>query len=451
MNYKELITNKVAQIVFAALVNFSCLVSYANADQATISQAKELFYAGKAVEAYQLLIPLADELAGSVQYDYLLGQVAIDAGEPLQGIFALERVLDQKPDFAPARAELARAYFNIGENEAAKAEFKQVQQVEMPAGSQQLISSYISTIDERILGGITDSSFYVAAGLGYDSNVNSAGPTSQIALQTGTLTLTPEKESGVGILEVGGRYSHAIKQNIKIYGGVVLELYNALDERDFSTQIADGVAGLHFLQGRNQYRVSMVGQIFALDGIRNRNLFGISSQWQHTINAANQFTLFGQYAGLRFPGANRLDVNQLSIGATWLHAFASVYQPIAYFTTYFGDESEQTDIADSEYVGREYFGLRAGVRFKTSAQLSWSGVLTYQQSEYGGLHPLSVLDEAFSKIREDDYVDVTMGANYIIKNGWHLLPEITYSKNESKLEINSYDRVRAMVTVRKDF
>ncbi|HHJ35027.1 MAG TPA: tetratricopeptide repeat protein, partial [Gammaproteobacteria bacterium] len=114
----------------------SSLVSVAvHADESILSQAKALHQAGKAQQAYQLLQSNADEYAGTFEYDYLLGQAAIDAGQPLEAVFALERVLDQHPDFAPARAELAKAYFLIGENEAAKAEFSRAQKADMPADS----------------------------------------------------------------------------------------------------------------------------------------------------------------------------------------------------------------------------------------------------------------------------------------------------------------------------
>ncbi len=444
MKQKSHHTMKVVQFLLALLVSFSCVASHA--DESVISRAKKLYDANKSVEAYQLLRLRADEFAGSLQYDYLLGQVAIDAGEPLQAIFALERVLDQKPDFAAARAEIAKAYFIIGENEAAKAEFKQAQKAELPAGSQKLINTYLSEIDARILGGLADSSFYIAAGLGYDSNVNSATSTSQVAVPAGTLVLSSlETDSSVGVLQGGGRFSRAIKKYINLYGSVDLTLNEAFDETEFSTQSADGVIGLHFLQGQNQYRLSLSGQVFTLDGNANRNLLGVNAQWQRTVDAANQFTLFGQYAGLRYPEVSKLDVNQLSVGATWLHVFAKGYHPVVYFTGYYGDETEQTVIADSAYIGREYFGLRAGIRLKTSARLLWSGVLTYQKSEHGGKN------EFFGKIREDDYMSVIIGADYLVNHGWSLRPEITYSKNDSNLEVNSYDRLRALITARKEF
>ena len=418
-----------------------------SAEESLLAQVKQLHQSGQVQQAYELLQSGVDEYAGDVDYDYLLGKVAIDAGQPLEAVFSLERVLDQRPDFAPARAELAKAYFLIGENEAAKSQFEQAQKADMPANSKKIIASYLSTIDERILGGISDSSFYISAGLGYDSNVNSATSTSQIVVPSRPVLSvdSPEADSTVGQLQGGGRFSHSIKKNINVYGSADLRLYEAFDENDFSTQIVDGVVGLHFMQGLNQYRLSLVAQVFALDGSAQRNLLGLSGQWQRTIDAANQFTLFGQYATLRYPDISRLDVDQLSVGATWLHLFASSNQPMTYLTAYYGTEDEQTSIVGSEFVGRDYFGVRAGLRIKTSARLLWSAVLTYQQSEYGGEHPL------FADTREDDFVNLILGADYLYSGGWSVRPEITYSDNNSTLEINSYDRLRAMVTVRKEF
>ncbi|MBL4712593.1 MAG: DUF560 domain-containing protein [Gammaproteobacteria bacterium] len=435
---------RLCRFIFVMFCALSSAVS--NAQEPILSEAQALRDTGKVQQAYRLLQVSADAYAGNLDFDYLLGKMAIDAGQPLDAIFALERVIDQHPDFAPVRAEIARAYFLIGENEAAKVEFKKAQKASMPAGSKKLIASYLSTIDERILGGVSASSFFISAGLGYDSNVNSATSTSQIAIPTGILTLqSSETDSAVGLVQGGGRFSHAIKRHIKVFGNADLRLYEAFDESNFSTQIIDGVIGLHFLKGVNQYRVSLVTQVFALDGSANRNLLGINSQWQRSIDAANQFTLFGQYASLRFPDASRLDVNQLSIGGTWLHVLANSNQPIVYFTAYYGDEKEQTSIAGSEFIGREYFGLRAGMQLKSSARLVWSGVLSYQQSEYGGDNPL------FGKTREDDFISLIVAADYLFNDGWTLRPEVSYSDNDSNLEINSYDRIRALLIARKVF
>ncbi len=57
----------------------------------------------------------------------------------------------------------------------------------------------------------------------------------------------------------------------------------------------------------------------------------------------------------------------------------------------------------------------------------------------------------FNKVREDDFINLVLGGNYLFNNSWSVLPEISYSDNESTLELNTYDRIRVIVTARKEF
>ena len=76
--------------------------------------------------ALELLLPLEGDRAGNLEYDYLLGLAALDAGDAQQAVFALERVLAVNPDYQQARAEIARAYVELGERENAKRELQNV-------------------------------------------------------------------------------------------------------------------------------------------------------------------------------------------------------------------------------------------------------------------------------------------------------------------------------------
>ena len=91
----------------------------ARADAVT-DEAKKLLAAKQAKAAFDLLSPLEPKRAGDPEFDYLLGIAAIDAGAPTRAIFALERVLTAQPGNTLARAEIARAYFAVGETDTAK-------------------------------------------------------------------------------------------------------------------------------------------------------------------------------------------------------------------------------------------------------------------------------------------------------------------------------------------
>lgn len=108
------------------LLILALLTQSAYADTLT-DQAQSLFDQDKASEAYQLLEPVEAARSGDVAFDLLFGVVAIDAGKPTRGVFALEPVLAMEPNNARARAEIARAYLALGETKTARAEFETVQ------------------------------------------------------------------------------------------------------------------------------------------------------------------------------------------------------------------------------------------------------------------------------------------------------------------------------------
>ena len=428
--------------LLAALLTFFSVCALA--DQALLEKARALHAAGQAEQAYQLLQAEADKNAGNAEFDYLLGVTAIDAGVPLQAVFALERVLDASPDDVLARAELARAYYLIGENEAARAEFEKAKESKMPALARMQIDNYLSSIDERILGGKQRTMGYVEVGGGFDSNVNSATDSSQITAPNGLVfdVNSPEVDSPVARFEAGGSFSRALKDDLNWYGNGKLEFYNATDAREFSTRNAEAAVGLHFLQGREQYRLALVAQNFAVDSTTSRNLFGLNGQWQHTLDARNILSVFAQLASLKYPDASTLDTDQLSAGVSWIHAMTGVYQPMFYLTGFVGAENEK--LAAAEFAGRDYFGARAGLQLKTSPQLSWSGVLAYQTSDYHGA-------DVFGMTHSDDYLNLKLAASYSFSKSWLLKPELSYTSNDSNAELSAYTRATAMINIRREF
>ena len=149
------------------------------AQDATLDRAKQLIadQKGKGNGAFELLAPLEEQRSGNADFDYLLGVAAIDAGEYTRAVFALERVLAVRPDHPQARAEIARAYFLMGENKTARSEFEAVKAARPPAEVAATIDRFLSALDARQAGtggqrtGVTG---YLEAGVGYDTNANTA-------------------------------------------------------------------------------------------------------------------------------------------------------------------------------------------------------------------------------------------------------------------------------------
>src|SRR3972149_1631254 len=119
------------------------------ADQLT-DQAKKLLQDRRAKDAYTLLMPLQSKRAGEVEYDYLLGVAALDAGDAQQAVFALERVLAVNPNYLQARAEIARSYFVLGEKENARREFRTVRESrDLPDDAKQAVDRFLSALEPQ--------------------------------------------------------------------------------------------------------------------------------------------------------------------------------------------------------------------------------------------------------------------------------------------------------------
>ncbi|MCI0400134.1 MAG: tetratricopeptide repeat protein [Gammaproteobacteria bacterium] len=438
------ITRSILSMLLAAWFS---ILPFAVCAEEILQEAQRLLAEGKGAEAYALLRPELERRAGEPEYDYVFGLAALEVGEPTQAVFAFERVLLVQPDHLQARAELARAYYLMGESGAARQEFERVKQEDVPPQVKETIDRYLAAMDYPYDPSRARLNVYLEFGGGYDSNVNSAADTSQVFIPaTGIVTpLFPfgqEQDSGIGNVEGGFRFAYPLRSNLNLYGGGNAKWRFAFDATEFDQTTANGLLGLHVLHGANEYRFAALGQAFLLDGDSNRNLAGVNGQWQRNVNAQNQITLFGQAAALRFPGQRIRNANQYAGGLAWAHAFDAAGTPVALLSVFGGTED---NIKNRDDLGWDFVGARLGGQYSINNRATAFGAVTYQYSRYGGVDPL------FGERRIDNYVEVGAGLRYAIGKNWSIRPEIGYTNNDSTLVINDYNRWQAMVFLRNDF
>ena len=97
-----------------------------DANEKLLADAEALMKAGKPDLAYKLLEPFEFDRSGEVRFDYLIGIAALDSGKPDKATLAFERVLAEDPNYAGARLDMARAYYQLGDIQRAKTEFEMV-------------------------------------------------------------------------------------------------------------------------------------------------------------------------------------------------------------------------------------------------------------------------------------------------------------------------------------
>ena len=415
-----------------------------------LEDAAALIKSGKAAAALNLLEPLEGDRAGEPGFDYLFGLAALNAGRADLAVFAFERAVAMEPNNAQYRAELARAFFELREDEAAKAEFENANKLEVPADVQATIRSYLEAIDTRFA---SEQSFqwtmFAETGAGYDSNVNAATDQSTVAipaLGNNNFVLSANSVSQNDTFltgKVGARLAYRLTKSLTAFAGLSANRRLNMDE-DFDTTAADVNGALRYQAGRNVWTAGVIGQQYAVDNDLFRTVKGVTANWQYTIDGRNQVSVFGQLGALEYhPDANALrDATMRLGGVGWSHAFTGEGSPTMYVSVYGAEDDERSTFP---HLGRKYFGIRAGGSYKLREDLNLFVSASWQKSNYGGTEPL------FLKARDDDFYEIGGGVRYQPMKGWSVTPQLRFSKNKSNIPLNDYDRVSAWAVVRYDY
>ncbi len=445
---KLIYRNAIVCVVLSLLV-FPILLS---ADELT-DRAQQLIDENNFEEAFQILFAEIEDRAGTPDYDLLLGIAAMDSGHPTQAVFAFERVLAIEPDNSRARLELARAYFELGENEASREEFTYTQSQEVPQGVRATIEEYLTAIDDRVRAREqqTRLNLYLQASLGYDTNVNSATDSSTVALPAfGNLVFTlddssQELDSGFYNLEGGLTFSSRIDpdRNISVFGGANIFYRPTWDGHRFDTAAGNGQLGLRHTRDKDSFLLSAQAQRYLIDDNTNRDQLGLNLQWLHTATARTQYSVFVQGLTQRFPDQEIRDLNQYSGGVGVVHLLPGEASPIIFGSLYVGTDDELEDTRPD--FGRTYFGIRAGGEYSINDSMKWIASANYQYSKYGGK------DSLFQETRKDNFFFLRGGLEHSYGDHWVITSEVRYLLNDSNFVINDFDRWQVFASARYNF
>jgi len=416
-----------------------------------LADAKQLIKEGKSEQAYALLLETFDRDAGNPDYDYLFGLAAMDAGHPTEAVFAFERVLDTNPDHAEARIELARAYFQLNEYQAAQQEFETVRE-DAPVAVQSTIDKFLGAIKYASAPAQKHFEAFIQAGIGYDSNVNGATDSSSVLLPGfGNILVTLDdsgvkKDSSVVRLDTGLYFEEPVNNDTSLYGRAYLNGRAPLEEGQFSTETIGGTVGMLRFIGNNQVRLGVTGQKYFVDERTNFNMGGVQGIWQHLIDSNTRVSFIGKYAAIRYPSQDVRDVNQASAGVSITKAIVKKGDPVLFASLSGGNEDERDD--DRPDMGRNYYGISTGGLYTLKPGVTAIAGLGYQHSRYGAKDPL------FATTRDDDLFSASAGMIIDLQDNWDswdIRPVIQYTNNDSTIPINDYSRWQAYVNVRRTF
>jgi outer membrane protein len=381
-----------------------------------------------------------------VEFDYLLGIAANDAGESERAVFALERVLALEPQNHLARAEIARAYLALGEREAARREFETVRAQAIPEPAKESIERFLAAIraaeTTRIEG-------FIELGIGYDSNVNAATASSQIALPAlgGIIaTLDPaatRRGDAFGSLAAGINVTHRLSELWALVGSAAAAARFHAEENDFDQLTLDASLGARWSRGREALTLGAQLQSFELDYARYRETTGLVAQWQHSFDERRQASLFAQHARLHYPTQSIRDADRQVIGAAYGRVLTVTYSPVVFMSGYVGRERELA--ADVPHLGHELWGVRLGGELRLGRGWRAFAAAAYEERRYGGSEPI------FLDTRQDRQTDVSAGLSYLLRPNTLVIGQLAHTDNRSNIPLNRFDRTIGSISLRFTF
>jgi tetratricopeptide (TPR) repeat protein len=421
--------------------------SWAQSDPAVIAQGESLVRAGRYAEAYKLLEPHEDRLAGDLKFDYLLARSALESGQPSKASFIYERILAVEPNFVGVRLEMGRAYLALGDYARAKLEFETVLRFDnLPADLRQQAQIYGNAADQYIAGKKTVAVGYLEYGYGYDSNPQSATRISEVTLAGGGTLLLPQTALPQGdqyhAFTLGGEIVHAVSDRVTVFAGgdARARLHRDLEPADFGT--VDVRFGVGHNEGAHNLRFALTGGRFWLDDLKTRDSTGATLDYRYLAGKQDQISVGVSGSRNKFlPDAlkiNSYDLFQGSFG--WLHGSADG-RGAAGATLLAGMENELNGRVDGD---KPFVGIRLTLQRALTNYVGGFLLAGAQYGEYSEVNPL------FGAKREDTLYDVTLGVSWAVAKGWSLRPQVLYMKNRSNLPLFEYDRTDVSLNLRLD-
>ena len=442
-----LVRKPIAVVIALVVTGFSYQSAWAVVD-APVRDAMEAIHAQQPQKAFDLLLPLEATRAGDPDFDSALGIAANDVGQFARAIFALERVLVVQPSNGRARAELARAFFAVGDSVNARLLLQETKSQGVPEAVGRTIDDFLQAIDKVSETGRPAIKAHVETGIGYDSNVNSGPSNTSFAvpfLNNAVVQLLP------GGIKTGASY---LQLNAGVSGRALLAprwsfIGNAnLSSRKHQNKAnpydidqIDVSGGATYREERHEFSgVVSLGHT-AIGGSTLRKLSGLTGEWTYRPDGKRQWSTYVQLANLDYPSQSVRDAHRTVLGTSY--AFQATDGTFYYAGSYFGQEL--TNNSAFSHLSHRILGARAGLQKSLNRQWSVFTTLSLEDRDY------KAPDLLFLKKRQDLQVDLSLGATWLVTDQWRITPQINVNRSQSNLPVNDSSKYSFSLTGRYEF
>ncbi|MCC7516922.1 MAG: CDC27 family protein [Pseudomonadales bacterium] len=440
--------NYIKPLVFALAVTTASTGTWA-ADDSELSSLRQEMAFKQTAAAWTRAQKMRPQWEANPEFDYLYGLLAYDQGKYNEAQFALERVVLAEPSNARARLALAKSYYKLGDEHSALRQFNAVKVSDPPAYILREVNHYMAQMGQGRIGTFNG---FVEAGVGHDSNVNSANSANTIANPAfDPLDVTSDPYV---ILGAKGRRSSDMYDYVQ--GGLdyykplsidtSLELRGRYSARNnfsssrYDNNIYNGSASIVKLVGRDQFRATFTAQDYRLSDSDYQNYFSLSGDWTHFNYGGWSVSTALFINRLKYPDDSLRDVNQYIGSAALQYQQGAIAQS---FGLMVGDENARR--SDGGHNARNFTGLFYNISYDVAINQQLFARAYLQDSHSHGEDPY------FHQRQDSTFQQLTLGWNWQLSKPLRLRTELVYSTDDSDIDYYSYDRTRLQTGLRYSF
>lgn len=413
-----------------------------------IQQLNMLVAQGQFQQAYELAEDNLFDLEGEAEFDFLYGLAALETGNPDEAVFAFERIAYVYPDQQRVKLELARAYFMSNNLTASEQLFNEVLATNPGPNVSNNIRGFLDLIEQRQNAVSSTFSWFVNSNIGSDSNINSATELGVISTPIGDVELSPSGQSiDDDFMDIGGgvNYNHPFNKNSSAYARANYNKHNNFSTSEFDLDVMAGEAGYALI--RDNVRMTLSGRLqrVNLDSTKFQTSSSLLGGWQR--NAGDGWTqgFTAAYTAVRYNGAtnpdNKLrDVNQFLMSGSIGKASGRFLHNVS---IYYGDEDARQ--AAGKNNAQSFYGIAFSEQFQFKPGHIPYFRISFHKSDNKAVAPV------FNIKRGDDTFSTSLGWIWQINNNLNLTTDLTYTENDSNIDLYGYNRLKYQTGLRYQF
>jgi tetratricopeptide (TPR) repeat protein len=415
----------------------------------TLIQLNDLVSRGRYEEAYNLAIQNLDEYEGDPNFDFLYGLAAMDSGHATESVFALERIAYTYPDEQRVKLELARAFYMTNNLPAARQLFNEVLATNPTPNVQANIQAFLTEIDARESNLRGNFTWYVNSGIGNDSNINSATELGVIPTPIGDVELSANGQSiDDSYMDLGGgvTYSKPFSKTSALTASANYTQHNNFSTSDFDLDVlAADISYAHVVRETMRFSYGARAQRVDLNSEHFQDSTSLITSWQRSAGDGWSQALTGAYTQVRFddgvnPNASFRDVNQVLVSGVLGKTDGNFFHSVS---AYLGDESAVKSLGKNN--AQQFYGIAFSEQYQfRPAHIPYFRVSLHRSEN-------EARDPIFNIEREDDTFSTSVGWIWRANRKINVTTDVTYTDNDSNLDLYAYDRVKYQTALRYQF